>query len=51
MKNEVLTGIPEQRQKASFRPFGKRRKDKARLMLIINLCAAILMVLVRWVIG
>jgi hypothetical protein len=49
--DEVLTKTPDQRQKASFKLLGRRRKDKAKLMLIINICAAVLMVLVRWAIG
>jgi hypothetical protein len=46
--NEV---IEEKRQRETWRLFGKRRKDKAKTMLFINVLAAVAMVVVRYLIG
>jgi hypothetical protein len=51
MKDNILTGAPDARQKVKFRLFGKRRSDRAKLMLIINSVAAFLMVLIGYLIG
>jgi hypothetical protein len=51
VNEEILSGTPDQRQTKKWRLFGRRRDDKARLMLIINSIAAVLMVLIGYLIG
>jgi hypothetical protein len=51
MIDEITTSIPDQRQKTCFRFLGKRRKDKAKLVLVISICYAVSVVFISWVIG
>jgi hypothetical protein len=45
----TISAAPNARQRGKFRLFGKRRSDKARLMLIINAIAAVIMVVLGYV--
>jgi hypothetical protein len=45
-----MNGIEERRQQETWRPFGRRRSDKAKIMFVVNILAAILMVTIGYLI-